>query len=202
MAAVTVRRDFGAQENEVCHCFHFSPSLCYEGLGPDDVTVCIIIKKTVREEKSVPVSNRAFVDFFFFGCTGGSDGKESICLAMPETQVLFLGTGSLSDFPDGSAVKNPPSNPRDLGLNPGSGRSPGEGNGNPLQSSCLENLMDRGAWWAAVHRVAKESDRPEHTREGSVSCCGECGLLSSCRAVGLGMGCQSLRLPDSGVQAR
>ena len=38
---------------------------------------------------------------------------------------------------------------------PGLGRSPGEGNGNPLQYSCLENYMDRGAWWAAVHGVAK-----------------------------------------------
>ena len=43
----------------------------------------------------------------------------------------------------------------DLGLIPGSGRSPGEGNGNPLQYSCLENYMDRGAWWATVHRVAR-----------------------------------------------
>ena len=44
---------------------------------------------------------------------------------------------------------------RDVGLIPGSGRSPGEGNGNPLQYSCLENSMDRGAWWATVHGVAK-----------------------------------------------
>ena len=43
----------------------------------------------------------------------------------------------------------------DLGLIPGSGRSPGEGNGNPLKYSCLESSMDRGAWWATVHRVAK-----------------------------------------------
>ena len=44
---------------------------------------------------------------------------------------------------------------RDLGLIPGSGRSPGEGNGNPLHYSCLENPMDRGDWQATVHRVAK-----------------------------------------------
>ena len=43
----------------------------------------------------------------------------------------------------------------DLGSNPGLGRSPGEGNGNPLQYSCLENPMDRGAWWATAHGVAK-----------------------------------------------
>ena len=44
---------------------------------------------------------------------------------------------------------------KDTGLIPGLGRSPGEGNGNPLQSSCLENPMDRGAWWATVHGVTK-----------------------------------------------
>ena len=46
----------------------------------------------------------------------------------------------------------------DAGSTPGSERSPGEVNGNPLQFSCLENSMDRGAWWAAVHEVPKESD--------------------------------------------
>ena len=49
-------------------------------------------------------------------------------------------------------------NEGDAGLIPGSGRSPGEGNGNPLQYSCLGNPMDRGAWWATVHRVIMESD--------------------------------------------
>ena len=55
-------------------------------------------------------------------------------------------------------IKKPPANTgnaRDLGLIPGSGRSPGGGNGNPLQYSCLENPMDRGAWRATVHGVAK-----------------------------------------------
>ena len=55
-------------------------------------------------------------------------------------------------------VKNLPANAediRDVGSTPGSGRSPGGGHGNPLQYSCLENPMDRGAWWAIVHRVAK-----------------------------------------------
>ena len=51
-----------------------------------------------------------------------------------------------------------PKNAGDVGLILGSGRSPGEGNGNPLQYSCLENTMDRGAWWAMVHGVAKKSD--------------------------------------------
>ena len=55
-------------------------------------------------------------------------------------------------------VKSPLANTgdvRDAGLIPGSERSPGGGHGNPLQYSCLENPMDRGAWWATVHRVAK-----------------------------------------------
>ena len=60
-------------------------------------------------------------------------------------------------FSSGSAVKNLPANVGDAGLIPGSGRSPGEGNGNPLQYFCLENPMDGGAWWATVHGVT-ESD--------------------------------------------
>ena len=59
---------------------------------------------------------------------GGSDGKESACYA------------------------------RDLGLIPRSGKSPGEGNGNPLQYSCLENSLDRGAWRATVHVVTKKKE--------------------------------------------
>ena len=61
-------------------------------------------------------------------------------------------------FPGGSGVKNPFANAGDLGLIPGSRRSPGEGNGNPLQYSCLGNPMDRGTWQATVHGVAKELD--------------------------------------------
>ena len=57
--------------------------------------------------------------------------------------------------PGGAVVKNPLVNAGDTGWFPGSGRSPGGGNGNPLQYSCLENPMDRGAWWATVLGVAK-----------------------------------------------
>ena len=58
-------------------------------------------------------------------------------------------------------VRNPPANAgdtRDAGSIPGSGRCPGGGNSNPLQYSCLENPMDRGAWWATAPGVAEESD--------------------------------------------
>ena len=62
------------------------------------------------------------------------------------------------DFPGDSVVKNLPANAGaagDAGSVPGLGRSPGEGNGNPLQYSCWENPMDRGAWWAAGQGVTK-----------------------------------------------
>ena len=58
-------------------------------------------------------------------------------------------------IPGGSGVKNLPANAGDMGSTPDPRRSPGEGNGNPVQYSCLENPMDRGAWWATVHGVAK-----------------------------------------------
>ena len=69
----------------------------------------------------------------------------NICERMRASQVVL-------------GVKNPPAkagDTRDLGLIPGLGRSPGEGHSKPLQGSCLENPMDRGAWQATVHRVAQ-----------------------------------------------
>ena len=62
-------------------------------------------------------------------------------------------------FPGGSEDKASACHVGDLRLIPGLGRSPGEGNGNPLQYSCLENSMDRGAWQATVHGVAKSQTR-------------------------------------------
>ena len=64
----------------------------------------------------------------------------------------------IGTYPRGTVVKNPAANAgdaRDVGLIPESGRSPGVGNSNPLQYYCLENSMDRGAWWATVHGVTK-----------------------------------------------
>ena len=62
-------------------------------------------------------------------------------------------------FPGGSDGKESACNSGDLSSIPESERSPGEGNGNPLQYSCLENPVDRGAWRATVHRVAKSQTR-------------------------------------------
>ena len=63
------------------------------------------------------------------------------------------------DFPGALDGKASAYNGGDLGSIPGLGRSPGEGNGNPLQCSCLENPRDRGAWWAAVYGVAQSRTR-------------------------------------------
>ena len=61
----------------------------------------------------------------------------------------------ITHFPGGLVVKTPPPSAGDVGSIPGSGRSPGEGNGNPLQNFCLGNPMDRGGWWVVVYGVAK-----------------------------------------------
>ena len=81
-------------------------------------------------------------------------------------RLYFLG------FLDGEVVKNPPANAedaRDVGLIPGLGRSPGEGNGNPLQYSCLKIPMDRGAWWATVHGVT-ELDTTKQVSTQTILC--------------------------------
>ena len=89
-------------------------------------------------------------------------------LCSSTTSILGL-TPVMRGFPGGSVVKNPPSNsgvPGDEGLTPEMGRPPGGGNGNPLQYSCLENPIDRGAWQATVHGVTKSqtqlSDQHPH----------------------------------------
>ena len=78
-------------------------------------------------------------------------------LYTPESLFMFLQTSSIL-YPVALVVKNLPINAGDVGDKvsiPGSGRSPGGGNDNPLQYSCLESPMDGGSLWATVHRVAK-----------------------------------------------
>ena len=85
----------------------------------------------------------------------------SLRCAIRKKKAIHMSLG----FPDGAGVKNSPASAgdkRDLGLIPGSGRSPGEGHGTPLQHSCLGNPMDRGAWWATVHGVEKGQTRLKH----------------------------------------
>ena len=93
-------------------------------------------------------------------CSSISQGEKS---GHRKAGVDFPGLyESLQGFPGDLVVKNPPANAGgtgDLGLIPGSGRSPGGGNGNPFQYSCLENLMDRGVWRAIFHGVTKSQTR-------------------------------------------
>ena len=84
-------------------------------------------------------------------------------------------------------VKNPPANAgdtRDSGSIPGSGRSPGGGPGNPLQYSCLENLMNREAWQAIVHRFTKSWTRPmrQHTQRYIYHCVVQQKLIQHCKS--------------------
>ena len=83
-------------------------------------------------------------------------------MKLPYQTLFYLGRG----FPGDSVGKNPPANAGaagDADSLPGSGRPPGEGNGNPLQYSCLEDPMDRGTWWAIVRKSHKEgSQRVRH----------------------------------------
>ena len=73
----------------------------------------------------------------------------NICTLTYDTFIISLG------FPGGSDEEESACSAGDLGSITGLGRSPGEGNGHPIQYLCLENSMDRGAWWAVVHGVAK-----------------------------------------------
>ena len=101
--------------------------------------------------------------------SNSSVGKESACNAGNLCSIPGSGRPSWKrdrlpipvflSFPKGLAAKESACNTGDLDSIPGLGRSPREGNGNPLQYSCLENLMDTGAWWAAAHGVAKSQAR-------------------------------------------
>ena len=73
----------------------------------------------------------------------------------PGKPQIYSKVININGFPGGSVAKNMSANAGDSGLIPGLGRSSGEGNGKPLHYSCLENPIDRGAWRATVHRVAK-----------------------------------------------
>ena len=79
-------------------------------------------------------------------------------IAAKSVTLLHLLYEFSKGFPSGLKVKNLPANAGNAGSIPGLGRCPGEGNGNPLQYSCLVNPTDRGAWWAIVHGISKDLD--------------------------------------------
>ena len=91
-----------------------------------------------------------------------------MCLCRSSKGIRKIDAFALTGFPGGAVVKNPPANAGGAGLIPGSERSTGEENGNPLQYSCLNNSMDRGAWQVAVHGVTKRQTQPSmHTQAHS-----------------------------------
>ena len=89
------------------------------------------------------------------GFPGSSADKESACNAGDPSSIPRLPTLAFLGFPGGSDSKESACNVGDLGSIPGLGRSPRERNSYPFQYSCLENSMDREAWWAIVHGVTK-----------------------------------------------
>ena len=84
--------------------------------------------------------------------------KAAISLVIKTFCIIWKSSVICMIFTSGSVVKNPPANAGDAGLIPGSGRTPGEGNGTPLQYSWVENSMDKGTWQATFHGVPKDLD--------------------------------------------
>ena len=176
MAAVTVHSDFGAQENKVFHYFHFFPIYLpwSDGARCHNLSICL--------QSSMYYMILFFLMVLTNPCfgkmkaLGGYLSKwhfwvvgSHICLTLTKLwektlPALISRWGKLSEvthcwgFTSDSVVKNPPANAgdiRDMGPIPGSGRSPGVGNDNSLQGSCLGNSKDRGIWQAIVHVVPK-----------------------------------------------
>ena len=126
---------------------------CQPGTGLNRGGLCLL-------EPSVSPSNTSVVFTLPWPSWTALLGELSCC---PERKSTFqwrakLETG-LSQRLSGKECPCNAGDAGDTGLIPGSGRSPGEGNGNPFQFSCLENSMDRGAWWVTVHGVAKNWTR-------------------------------------------
>ena len=108
----------------------------------------LVLEKAEEQEIKLPTSAGSWKK-------QESSRKTSVCEVAQSCPTLGNPWTVALGFPSGSVVKNPPANTGDAGSIPGSGISPGEGNGDPLQYSCLENPMDRGAWWAIVHGIAE-----------------------------------------------
>ena len=137
-------------------------------------------KKKKKKKKGPPANARDIKDMGLIPGLGRSPGGgqgnplQYFCLENPMDrgawwatvhevtkrwiQLKRLSAYCSGGFPGSSLVKNLPANAGDVGSIPALRRSLGEGNGNPLQYSCLGNHMDRGAWWATVHGIANESD--------------------------------------------
>ena len=130
------------------------PSQLYITLFLNTCSVCMLLRFYWLDEHE------------FEQALGVGDGQGSLVCCSPwghkesdTTERLNWTEDTILGFPCGSVVKNPRAKARHVGSIPGLGRSTREGNGNPLQYSCLENSMDRGAWQTAVHGVTKSWTR-------------------------------------------
>ena len=138
--------------------------LCLTLCDPMDCTVHGILQARILEWVAFPFSRGSSqprdwtqVSLIAGGLFTSWATREALLYywRLPNTPFICEALVSVPGLPGGSGVKNPPSDAGDAGSIPGSGRSPRGGNGNPLQYACLENPMNRGAWWATVHRVTK-----------------------------------------------
>ena len=191
MSSVTVCSDFGAQENKICHRFHFFPIYLpwSDGTGCHGLSFWMLSFKPAFSLS--PSSGGSLVPLLFLPLKWyllryiqnlyldilTSESELLKLVSILPLHIVYLSDswnnmaipGGLlkptlncplcasEGFPLGSVVKSPLANVGDVSSIPGSRRSAGEGNGNPLQSACLGYPMDRGTWQAAVHEVAKES---------------------------------------------
>ena len=119
-----------------------------------------------------------------------SPGQPQVLKSTASGAHGFAGVLGSTSFPGGSEGKASACNAGDPGSIPGSGRSPGEGNGNPLQYSCLENPMDGEAWWATAHGVAES-----RTRLSGITLPSSASAQASDGHLCLELLCHSLQLP-------
>ena len=139
--------------------------MCYIFFIHSSVDVCLGGSHVLAIVNCVVMSIGVHVSFVIMAFSGYVPRRE-IALSYGNSSFSFLRNFHtiLQAFQVVLVVKNPPANARDIndmGSTPRSGKSSGGGHSNPLQYSCLENPMDRGIWWATVHKVAKSRTQPK-----------------------------------------
>ena len=135
--------------------------------SPQVIIINLILKFIYKWIFQVSMWDNTRILFSVFFFLLSKYNREDTCMLIYTYMYI-----SILGFPGGSVVKNLPANAGDtrhVGLIPGLGRSPGRGNGNPLQYSCLENPMDRGAWRAMVHSLTKSQTWLERLSTHAVS---------------------------------
>ena len=134
-------------------CFAMTVSRCRSTSGSSDVHFLLIPGGSDSKESACSAGNLGSIPGWGRSPReGNSDPLQYSCLENPMDRGAWVGYCSVG-FLGGSDSKESACSAGNLGLIPGSGRSPGEGNGNPLQYSCLENPMDRGTWLAIIHGI-------------------------------------------------